>query len=103
MPAAGDVPYVSAPGDTPCGFANVLLVCRRLAARPLTFGLAALCCFRDGCGRPDQNLCIFVYVYLGFCFSTHIRSSILSSIWSAFGLQSRPRFVRAGREHMTSS
>ena len=50
VPAAGDVPFLSASGDTPCGFVSVLLVCRRLAAHLLTCELAALCCFRDGCG-----------------------------------------------------
>lgn len=44
----GHVPYVPASGGAPCGFASVLLVCRRLAAYPVAFALVALCCLCGG-------------------------------------------------------
>lgn len=103
MPAVGDAPYAPALGDTPCGFASDLLVCRRVGVHLLTFGAVALCCFRGGRGCLAQKSGLAVHVYLRFLFITNIRSSNPSSIWSAFGLQPRPRFVRAGREHLTSS
>ena len=95
MPAAGDVPFGPALGDTPCGFASDLLVCRRVGVHLLTFGAVALCCFRGGGWRLPQMSELAVYVYLRFLCGALIRSSVPSSVWLASGLQSKAYFARA--------
>lgn len=95
MPAAGDVPYVPAFGDTPCGFATDLFVCRRTGVHLSTSWAVVTCCFCGGYGHLVQKSGLAVYVYLRFCCGAHIRSSVPSSVWSAVGLQPAAYFVRA--------
>ena len=91
-----DVPFLSAFGDTPCGFASDLLVCRRTGVHLSTSWAVVNCCFCGGCGHLAQKGGLAVYVYLRFCCGAHFRSSFSSSVWSASGLQSEAYFARAG-------
>lgn len=95
MPAARDVPYVPAFGDTPCGFAGDFVICRRTSIHSSTFATVVLCCFCGGSGHLAQNGGSAVYIYLPFLCGAHFRSSIPSSVWSAVGLQPEAYFVRA--------
>ena len=80
----GDVPYVSAFGDTPCGFATDLFVCRRTSVHLSTSWAVATCCFCGGCGRIWlEKGGLAVYACLRFCCGAHFRSSFPSSVWSA--------------------
>ena len=103
MPAAGDVPFLPAPWDTPCGFANDLLICRRVGVHSLTFAVAVLCCFCGGSGRLAQNGELAVYIYLRVLCGAHFRSSVPPSVWSASGLQPETHFARAGHGRRSSS
>ena len=95
MLEAGDVPFLPAVWDTPCGFASDLLICRRVGVHSLTFAVVALCCFCGGRGGAAQNGGLAVYAYLRFLYSALIRSSVPSSVWSASGLQPEVHFARA--------
>lgn len=95
MPAAGDVPYVSASGDTPCKFAGDFVICRRASVHSSTFAIVPLCSFCGDCGHLAQKGGLDVYVYLRFCCCALIRSSVPSSVWLASGLQSKAYFARA--------
>lgn len=92
-----DVPFVPAFGDTPCGFASSLLVCRRAGVHLSTSWAVVTCCFCGGCGHLAQKGGLAVDVYLRFCCGAHFRSSSSSSVWSASCLQPEAYFARAGR------
>ena len=102
MPAAGDVPFLPAVWDIPCGFASDLLVCRRVGVHPSTFAVVALCCFCGASGRLAQNGGLAVYIYLRFLCCALIRSSVPPSVWSASGLQPETYFARAGHGRLPS-
>ena len=102
MPAAGDVPFLPAVWDTPCGFASYLLICRRVGVHSLTFAPVALCCFCGGRGGAAQNGGSAVYIYLRVLCGAHIRSSVPPSVWSASGLQPEVHFARAGHGRLPS-
>ena len=103
MPTVRDVPFLSAFGDTPCGFASSLLVCRRAGVLLSTSWAVVTCCFCGGCGHLAQKGWLAVYVYLRFCCGAHFRSSFSSSVWSASGLQPEAHFARAGHGRLPSS
>ena len=73
-----------------------LFICRRADVHSSTFAIVVPCCFCSGGGRLAQNDGSAVYVYLRFLCSAHIRSSVPSSVWSAFGLRPEARFAGAG-------